>query len=183
MIAAALLMLSASWAWSAVTISWTDATGPQSVALTNITNPNWAHDLDNQEQQYCWSGAIDVAMATFPIQFNVTGNFIGANGQLWNQVRMQLNVTNQIPAAPQNWDKFYIEIVGSDGKIYNPFLLHANWNWVNATSAAGEFASSASAYNILPTQVLSAGVKFWANVDPGTGNGVLTFTGRPNCVP
>lgn len=179
-IAAALVMLSASWAWSAVTISWVDALGSHTQSLQNVANPQYdPSDPLILEEPYVWFAALDIQMDQAPIQFNVSGNFIGEWGELWAQVRIEQHVTN---LTPYTWDKFFISIVDEDGEVYTKAMLEQNWNFVSDLFYV-EFTSSGVEYNIEPGDVFDDTMHFWAMVpNPLIGDGTLTFTKQPGYV-
>lgn len=179
-LAAALLVLSASVAWSAVTISWVDALGSHTQNLQNVANPQY--DPSNPmtlEDPYVWFGALNIEMSQAPIQFNVTGNFIGEWGELWAQVRIEQHVKN---LTPYPWDKFWIEIVEEDGEVYTKAMLEQNWS-LTTNLLYAEFTSDGAQYDIQPGEVFDDTMHFWAMVpNPMTGDGTLTFTKRPGYV-
>lgn len=181
LIAAALVMLAASGAWTAVTISWTDALGTHNQSLQNIDNPMYVpSDPLNIEDPYVWFGVCNVAMSQPPIQFNVTGNFIGEWGELWSQVRIEEHVSN---LTQQPWDEFVIDIVNEDGEVYTKAMIEQGWNFSNDLLWA-KFTAGGSQYYIQPNGVFDDTLHFYAMIpDPGAGDGTLTFTKTPSLVP
>lgn len=179
LLAAALMTLVASGAWSAVTISWTDALGPHTQNLANVDNPMAAPDPLNLEDPYVWYGVCNIAMSQAPIQFTVTGNFVGELGEIWPQVRIAQHVTN-LTGKP--WSEFYINIANEDGEVYTKALIEQNWSFSNDLLWA-KFTADAPAYYLQPNDVFDDTMHFYAMVDPGTGDGTLTFTKHPTMVP
>lgn len=179
---AALLLFAASAAWSAVTISWVDALGPHSQSLSNVPNPAYnPSDPLNAEAEYIWFGVVNVAMSLNPnpIQFNVSGTFIGELGMLWDQVRIEQHVANQ---TPYPWSEFYIDIVNGDGEIYTKAMLEQYWSFSNTLQQV-RFHADAPQYYIQPGQIFDDTMVYYAMIsNPQTGAGSLTFAKRPTMI-
>ncbi len=182
LLAAALLVFAASAAWGAVSISWVDALGLNTQYLVNVPNPAYnPSDPLNSEAEYIWIGVINVAMSLSPnpIQFNVSGTFIGELGLLWDQVRIEQHVTN---LTPYPWSEFYIDIVNEDGEIYTKAMLEQNWSFSNTLQQV-RFYADAPQYYIQPGQVFDDTMVYYAMIsNPQTGEGSLTFTKRPTMI-
>jgi hypothetical protein len=179
-----LILLAAGGAQCELDISWSDATGAHTVHLANtVANPDYKPPSDPQfsplEEEYIWSAVLDVSMSTFPIQFNVTGNWVGDWGEIWDQFRADAHITN---LTPYTWSDFHVDIVGGDGEIYKKTGFPSGWGLVQEPFNT-TFIASAPAYYKLPGQVLDEGLVYWSNVDWDTGDGTLTFSKRPSYVP
>lgn len=172
-----MMMLAATCAWSAASISWTDALGSHTVPLNCIDNPDYSSSEPfNIELPFIWSASINVTMDTLsPMQFSITGNFADNNGEIWDQVRLAELVVNKTTC---NWSDFHMAAQNGNGEFYNVFLIEPGWNW-NSTGGNCDMAAADLQYYKAPTDTFNYGVNIWADCDYNTGNGSITFLQYP----
>ncbi len=112
-----LLVLAQGLAWSAVSVSWVDATGPRSADLMWV--PIDPGDPYYIFSPYAWFCDLTIYMNTMqPIAFSFTGDYTGEDMVAYPYVLMHENVHNWTtvnwtdfhietsPMVPEDWDEF-----------------------------------------------------------------------------
>jgi len=175
---AVMLALTQAVAWSAVSISWTDANGPQIVNLQYITNPEWSTDPLCVEPQFVWGGVLNINMTSFStMTFTGTGNYIGDFGVAWPTVRLQQNVTNN---SDKPWTDFHLGLGPTGNRFYKVWQFQQGWTFTKLNYTC-DFDCNGGP-RVMPGQLFVDGIYIKAKTDAG-GNGTFTLTKYPTYVP
>lgn len=112
-----LFVLSQGLAWSAVTVTWTDAAGPQSVDLIPVNiNPADPYYIFTDQAWYCH---LFIHMNTMsPITFSFTGDYTQEDMVAYPYILMHETVYNETTV---NWTDFHIETSPMDPMDWDEF--------------------------------------------------------------
>ncbi|OFX13917.1 MAG: hypothetical protein A2Z18_06990 [Armatimonadetes bacterium RBG_16_58_9] len=159
-------------AFGAVQIAWTDAGGNKVVQLQLV--PIAVADPLYAGFDYAWFGTLDVEMATAPIDFVGTGNFIGQFNEPWFQVILYQDVHNLTDCT---WSEFNLDLVGAffgavDGAVNNWSVNQTSFN-ILYYADPGPFVS--------PGGVFHDGITVFDPQSSPTASFVITK--YPTCIP
>ena len=118
----AVLLLTQTLAWSAVTISWTDVNGYHSQNLYWLPidpgDPLYIFDT------HTWVGTLNIEVDTFdPIALTVTGDYMGDDGFVYPHIWLRQNVLN---STPFDWTDFHLHVESGEFGWVEGYTN--NWN-------------------------------------------------------
>ena len=171
-LAAALLLTACQGlAWSAVTVTWTDASGPRSQDLM------WVNILPSDPlyagEPYAWFGLLDIYMDHWSMMdFTFTGDYTGDDQTSYPLVLLQQRVHNQ---TQNNWTDFHIRVYQSDGAEFGYVQGRVNaWDVLMLSMQEYKFQMSDGGGPVYPGQIFEDGIYIYDDFEDSTADFTLT---------